>query len=581
VSTEIENKNLSALSIIKRLNFHLDRKRKKDIKNVVFLSMLSSLSESISIALLVPFVSFFINPEKYMFNNLFNFFFKFTNTSSQSNILFAVTFIFIFAVLLSCFLRLKFTKHSTQLAENITSDFRIKIFKFLVNQDFKYYFKHGSNEIMSNLSQKTGAFTSIIFASINFLNSILISLSIGIILIIHEPVYTPFIIISILSFFFIVFKVKAATILKKGTNVSINQNFMIDIFQNTIGYLPEIIIYNLRNFYLTTLSNVSKKIASSAGSIRVIALSPRIYLETFVITLVVFSIYFSDINERAIEVNISYMAILAFGAQKCLPLINGLYNLSINFKAATPVVSSFLSILEEQGKNKIEDNEFNKLKFEKSIQLRNVSFRYNKNIPYILKNISFDIKKGEKIVIKGQTGSGKSTVSHIISGLINPSEGHVYIDDTLIDFDNLKNWQKNISIVPQAVFLNDATILENIAIGVDVNSIDLKKVKNSAKLAHIDTFIESMPNKFVEKVGERGIRLSGGQRQRLGIARALYRNAELIILDEPTNALDSEKEKLIMDSISKLSENITIIMISHNNLTLKYFDKVIDLDKFK
>ena len=129
--------------------------------------------------------------------------------------------------------------------------------------------------------------------------------------------------------------------------------------------------------------------------------------------------------------------------------------------------------------------------------------------------------------------------------------------------------------------MNDATVLENIAIALDFNSIDIEKAKNSAKLAQIDSFIESLPRKYNERVGERGIRLSGGQRQRMGIARALYRDTKVIILDEPTNALDSETEKLVMDSITKLSKDITLIMISHSDTSLKYFDKIIDLDKLK
>ena len=581
MSTEIKNKNLSPLSILKRINFHLDSNRKRDIKVVLFLSILSSISESISIAMLIPFVSFFVNPDNYMFNNLFNFFFNFLNITNPKNIFALVSFSFIFIVLLSGFIRVMYIKYSNLLSENITSDFRIRIFQFLINQDFKYYFTHGSNELMSSLSQKTAYFTSIVSASINIINSILISSSIGVILIINEPFYTPLIIFSILSFFYIIFKIKTATILEKGQSININQNFMINIFQNTIGYLPEVIIYNLRNFFLLTLSNVSKKIAVSGAIVKTIALSPRIYLETFVITFVVLVVYFSDLSERSVEANISYLAILAFGAQKCLPLINGLYNHSINFKASTPIVNNFLDILEEGNVNKIEHSECAVLKFEKSIKLKNLSFKYNENLPNILNKLSFDIAKGEKVAIKGQTGSGKSTLAHIISGLVNPSEGHIYIDETLIDLENLKNWQKNISIVPQIVFLNDATVLENIAIGIDVNSIDLKKAKNSARLAHIDTFIESLPNKYEEKVGERGVRLSGGQKQRIGIARALYRNAKLIILDEPTNALDPKKESLVMNSITKLNKDITLIMISHSNTSLKYFDKIIDLDKLK
>jgi len=272
---------------------------------------------------------------------------------------------------------------------------------------------------------------------------------------------------------------------------------------------------------------------------------------------------------------------LTYGTQKCLPLINSVYNFSIIFRNVAPSVSGFLRILDDGNKKEISDREYDVLKFEKKIKIENLSYRYDQKLPNILNKINFDITKGEKIAIKGQTGSGKSTLVNIISGLINPSQGRILVDGTLINSENIKNWQKNIAIVPQTVFLTDASILENIAITVDVDSIDIEKVKYSAKIAQIDSFINSLPNKYYEKVGERGVRLSGGQRQRMAIARALYRDAKLIILDEPTNALDTETEKLVMNSISKLSKDITLIMISHSDVLLKYFDRTIDLNKFK
>ena len=581
MSTKIENNNESPLNILKKINFHLGSKRKRDVKLVLFLSILSSLAESISIAMLVPFVSFFVNSDNYIFNNLFKSFFDLLNITNEKDILASVAFGFIFIVLLSSFVKLKYIKSSNILTENITSDFRIKIFKFLINQDFSYYFKHGSNEIMSNLSQKTRAFVTIVFSTMNIINSILISIAVVIVLIVNEPFYTPLIMSCIILFFYIIFKVKSSLVLKRGQSVNLNQNLMIDVFQNTVGYLPEIIIYNVKKFFLTTLSKFSRELAVSASDVRTIAMSPKIYLETFVIILVILVVYFSDFGERSIEANISYFAILAFGTQKCLPLINNVYNLSINFKNATPTVNSFLEILDRGNVNEIKDQEYEALNFEKYIKLENISFQYNKTTPNIINKLSFDIQKGEKIAIKGTTGSGKSTLVNIISGLLKPSEGKIYIDETLINSKNLKNWQKNVAIVPQSVFLNDASILENIAIALDKNSIDINKVENAAKLAQIDSFIQSLPNKYDERVGERGVRLSGGQRQRMGIARAIYRNAKIIILDEPTNALDLETEKLVMDSITKLSKDTTLIMISHSDTSLKYFDKIIDLDKAK
>ena len=553
MNKEFNNKNLPPASkILKKIISYLDVQRKRELILLLILSLLASLAESFSIAMLIPFISFFVNPELYLFNNFFEKIFKFFNVDNNKEILALISFLFILAILLSGYIKLKYIKISNKTTDNITSDFRLKIFNFLINQDFSYYFKHGSNEIMSNLTQKTGSFTTIIFASINILNSILISLAIIVILVFNEPFYTPIIIVSIGLFFFIIFKIRGNTILEKAQKVNLSQNFMVDIFENTVGYLPEIIIYNLKFFYSTILSKTSKLTAEATSEIRTISMTPRVYLETFVVVFVVLLIYFSGFAERSIETNISYLAILAFGAQRCLPLINNIYNLSVHFKGSTPAVLTFLNIL-ESGKNvKIEEKEYKKLNFDKLIKLETVSYQYNKNLPKILNNINLEIYKGEKIAIRGETGSGKSTLINIISGLLQPSSGRVLIDDVEIKDLNRRNWQKNISIVPQIIFLNDSSISENIAIAESLNEINLNKVKKCSELAQIDKFIEGLPDKYNEKVGERGVRLSGGQRQRIGIARALYRDSNLIILDEPTNSLDSETEKLVMDSIMKL-----------------------------
>ena len=578
--SNLKNKKISPLKLLKKISFHLTIEKKRKLMIVLILSIFSSFAESISIAMLIPFIGFFINPDSYLFNSFFQFFLNFLNVTNQKDILTTVSLFFIFIVLLSSFVKLKYIKTSNKLTDNISSDFRIKIFNFLINQDFSYHYKHGSNEIMSSLAQKSGALTTLIFASLNIINSFLIFFAVVVILIINEPVYTSIIILCVMLFFFIIFKIKAKNVLKRGQNINLSQNFLIDIFENAVGYLPEVILYNLKKFFSSTLKKTSEDIAKSSSEIRTTAQTPRIYLELFILVFVVLFIYFSNFNERSLETNISYLAILAFGAQKSLPLINNIYNLSINFKGATPTVLNFLNILENSN-NKIEnDIIYEQMNFKESIVIKNLSFKYDKNHPNILNNINLRINKGEKISIKGQTGSGKSTLANIISGLLDPVSGEILIDDTLVDKTNKKNWQKNISIVPQTIFLNDTSILENIAIGIEPGQIDVDKVKLTSKFAQIDKFIESLPNKYKEKVGERGIRLSGGQRQRIGIARALYRDANLIILDEPTNALDSETEKLLINSLSAVGKNITIIMISHSNAFLDYFDKIIDLDKY-
>jgi len=577
---DFKNKNMSPLNILKRINIHLDIKRKRQLIFIFILSIFSSLSESISVALLIPFISVFISPDTYLFNSLFQNIFDYLNISDQKDIFLFVSILFISIVVMSGVIRVIYIKASNKLSDKITSDFRIKIFNFLINQDYSYYFKHGTNEIMSSLTQKTVSFTVILFATMNIINAILILIAIICVLTINEPLYTMIIILIITLFFTVIYKIKSRAVFKKGQNVNLNQNIIVETFESTVGYLQEVLVYNLKNFFLSTLKKVSTEIAKSSSEIRTIEMTPKIYLETFMIILVVLLVYFLNLTERSLLLNISHLAVLAYGAQKCLPLVNSLYNLSIRFKASTPTVLSFLEILDKKKSYSATESEsYEILEFDKEINLEKIFFQYNKTLPPVLNNLNLIIKKGEKIAIKGKTGTGKSTLINLILGLIEPTQGKLLIDGIEINSTNKKNWQKNIAIVPQNIFLNNSSILENIALGENLDEINFEKVKNSAKISCISDFIESLPNKYKEKAGEKGIRLSGGQKQRIGLARALYRNPNVLVLDEASNALDLKTENQVMEELTSLSKKVTIIMISHSDNSLKFFDRILNLDK--
>ena len=275
---------------------------------------------------------------------------------------------------------------------------------------------------------------------------------------------------------------------------------------------------------------------------------------------------------------IPFLGALGLGAQKILPLMQQSWSAISTIKGNHGSSEDTFNLIEQSIPINFEKKNIRSLPFKKEILLENISFRYGSKLPFVIKNFNLSIKKGSRIGFIGKTGSGKSTIMDIIMGLLDPTKGLFLVDGKVVSKKNMRNWQRIISHVPQVIFLSDASIEENIAFGIPTDEIDHNRIKRVAKMAQIDELIESLPKKYKSLIGERGVRLSGGQRQRIGIARALYNNAEVIIFDEATSSLDTETEKVVMESINSLSKNLTIFIIAHRITTLKNCDVIISLE---
>jgi len=205
-------------------------------------------------------------------------------------------------------------------------------------------------------------------------------------------------------------------------------------------------------------------------------------------------------------------------------------------------------------------------------------FQYSDSAPWIIEGIDLEIPRGARVGFVGPTGSGKSTIMDLLMGLLVPTKGKLMIDGVPLGGANLRAWQRNIAHVPQTVFLADASLSENIAFGVAPTDIDMVRVREASSRAQIAQFIESQPEGYATKVGERGVRLSGGQRQRIGIARALYKKATVLVFDEATSALDNVTERAVMDAIESLDRDLTVLIIAHRLTTVRRCDRIILLE---
>jgi ATP-binding cassette subfamily B protein len=276
---------------------------------------------------------------------------------------------------------------------------------------------------------------------------------------------------------------------------------------------------------------------------------------------------------RAIPV----LGALALGAQRMLPVMQQAYQAWSSMQGGLASFQDTLDLLDQPLPGYADQSPPEPIEFQECIRLNQLAFRYAQDAPWIFKNLDLVIQRGSRIGFIGATGSGKSTLLDIIMGLLQPTEGGLEIDGQPITSINTRAWQAHIAHVPQFIYLTDSTIEENIAFGVPIDRIDKARVRWAAKQAQIDDLILSWSDGYGTCVGERGIRLSGGQRQRIGIARALYRQADVIVFDEATSALDNETEKAVMQAIEGLSAELTILIIAHRLTTLKNCTKIVEL----
>ena len=275
---------------------------------------------------------------------------------------------------------------------------------------------------------------------------------------------------------------------------------------------------------------------------------------------------------------IPILGAFALGSQRLLPVLQQAYAAWSGIQGGQGSLQDTLTLLDQPLPDHAEQLSVQALTFKYNISLKQISFRYNAQTPYVLKSLNLTIAKGSRVGFIGTTGSGKSTLLDIVMGLLYPSHGVMEVDGTAVTPANARAWQVRIAHVPQTIFLSDASIEENIAFGVPKDRIDHRRIRQAAEQAQLAGSIETWPEHYQTLVGERGIRLSGGQRQRIGIARALYKQADVIIFDEATSALDNETEQAVMHAIEALSKDLTLFIIAHRLTTLESCTQIVELD---
>jgi len=561
---------------------HIPKKRKVQLSALILLSILVSFAEVISIGAVLPFLGALTAPDKILDIQFLQPLFNKLNIQNSSELIFPLTLIFISTAIFSGIMRLLLLWTQTRFGFAIGADISIHVYRNLLYSPYSFIASRNSSEFISGVTNKTALIvTQVILPILLIISASIILIAIFITLLWINPLVA---IIAILgfssSYVFILFFTKKG-LLRDSENISKKTNLLIQSIQEGFGGIRDVIIDGTQEVYCKIFREVDLPLRKAQASIIIIGQTPRFIVEAFAIIILSLVAYYLSKSSEGINSAIPVLGVFALAAQRLLPLFQQVYASWTSIIGCSALLKDVLFYLNQGLPEYAGLTSIRPIKFDNYIKLENLSFRYSSDGPSIIKDFSCKINKGEKVGLIGTTGSGKSTLIDIITGLLLQQDGQLYIDDQIITAKNCRSWQLHISHVPQNIFLADTTILENIAFGVPLDEIDHELVSECAKKSQISQTIESWSLKYNTLVGERGVRLSGGQRQRIGIARALYKRTDVIIFDEATSALDDKTELKVIDNIFNLNPDITILIIAHRLTTLKKCNQVIELEEGK
>lgn len=566
--------------IYKELFSTFDKKRKSYTKFIFLIFLLVMVLELFSVALFIPFISFIVNTnivdsKFYIFfmNNL-NLDFSFI----LSDIKYFIAFFF-FIFLLKSILIIFCNWHKIGFVYKIRKYFTHNIFKKYLNSPYEIFIEKNSSEYLKNINYEINATSEGVLQILEFILEILVVIGIITFLFSYNFEVTSIIVlISIISIFLISHFTKNK-VSNLGERVRIFEQFRLKNYLESFHLFKEIKIYKKEKEFLNRDLKFTSDFLNTDFLFRFIKSIPRVLLELLIISIFLILIFINLDIENPIN-TLENLTVYAAAGYRIFPSTTRIISSLQSIKYALPSIRNIVHELELSKKsvlleNKNKNKKVKIKKFTNSIYFSNISFKYRNTDEYILKNFNLRIDKNSIIGIKGKTGKGKSTIINLLSGLLYPSNGSIIIDDINYNDIDISSIHKLIGLVPQYIYLMDTSIKENITfLSADVTNDDLESAVQNSSLKN---FVEKLPDGLETIIGEKNNKISGGQAQRIGLARALIKKPQILILDEPTNALDSETESEILTNLTNLKNNLTVIIISHDDNALKICDNIIDL----
>ncbi len=561
--------------MLKEIIYLLHNRQKKKFIFLFAVMFVSLVLEMLSISLILPALNAILNEEYFLeLKSNFLFFETFSNTNFLYFSLFILFFIYIVKTIILLIAQIKIASISSDIGRDTSK----RLYESYLRQNYINFINSKSSTIIRNSLNEAQNVFGFIFHFNQFLIEILVMVGIISVLLFLQP-FETFILISLFSIVTLIYlKINKSKVKNIGDIRILNDGLRIKNIQYGINLIREIKLYKKINYFLKSFSIANSKSYEALKRLRIIQAIPRLFLEQLLIAFVVILIILLNFKGYTFKELIPVLGLFGAAMLRLLPsssrIIISFQGIIYNYRS---VKELYHQLVEEQNRDEINDNNSNKIFLNDEISISNLSFGYPDAKFEIIKNFNCEIKKNSVTAFVGKSGSGKSTLVNLILGFLKPKKGEIFIDKKELHL-NLSSWQNSIGYVSQSINLIDGTILKNVAFGVDEKNIDYDHVKKCLIQVELGEFIDNSEKGLDTEVGDKGIKISGGQAQRIVIARALYRNPTLLILDEATNSLDQKTEKSIINTLNKLKKTITVIVVTHKKENMDACDSIINLE---
>lgn len=543
--------------------------------------LMSSVAELISLASLFPFLAVLSDPDKALQLKLVASLHQNLSGGSVHYLLIILTFLVAVAALAAAAIRTTNLYCTGRLAALVGNDLSIDAYEKTLYQSYEDHTARNSSEIITKVSYAGLLVAGVLQPLLGAITAAVLTISIVIGLLSYEPILACALAVILGITYGLISMFSKRRLRQVSSRSAWIQETLLKTQQESLGGIRDVILEDSQPLYVEIFGKLDRPLRLLNAEAVFVAQMPRFLLEGIGIAAIATSAMILA-SMRGFASALPSIGVLILGVQRLLPSIQMIYASTTTIRSYREILSGTLMLL-DQRKPFIKPHDlYFSLTFSQTIRFDDVHFRYGQ-AKEIISGLSFEIHKGECIGFVGTTGSGKSTTADLLMGLLSPTSGRILVDEIPLQDENLTSdfrpaWRKLIAHVPQSIFLTDDSIAANIAFGIDSDSIDWRRLKQAAIQAQIDSFICGLPAGYGTYVGERGVRLSGGQRQRIGIARALYKQAAVLVLDEATSALDSSTEYAFINVLENIRTELTIVMIAHRLTTLRYCSRIFEIE---